>query len=84
MPPRPLSSCARVLPWAALASLLCFGCSSDEPRDMNYGTDAGLGYEPPDAPVRTDAAPDDSESPAETHDYARYYSNAVYKNTLCI
>ena len=34
---------------AAGAALFLTGCSSSSPRDMNYGTDVGLGYEPPDA-----------------------------------
>jgi hypothetical protein len=66
MPPRPLSLRALLFSWAALASLFCSGCSSEGPRDLNYGTDAGLGYVPPDAPVRADAAPDRSEAAAET------------------
>jgi hypothetical protein len=30
------------------ALLLLPGCSSNQPRDINYGTDVGLGYVPPD------------------------------------
>ena len=38
------------------AALLCSGCSSSQPRDINYGTDVGLGYVPPDvAPTSTEA-----------------------------
>ena len=45
----------------ASAALLLSGCSSKSPRDINYGTDVGLGYVPPDvAPTATgyDAAVD--------------------------
>lgn len=31
------------------ATLLLSGCSSKSPRDINYGTDVGLGFVPPDA-----------------------------------
>jgi len=43
------------------AALLLSGCSSSSPRDINYGTDVGVGYVPPDvAPTTTayDAAID--------------------------
>lgn len=62
MPPRLLSLRARILPLAALASLHVFGCSSKGPQDMNLDTDAGLGFVPPDAPVRNDTAPDSSDA----------------------
>jgi hypothetical protein len=32
----------------ASASLLLLGCSSSSPRDINYGTDVGLGFVPSD------------------------------------
>jgi len=35
------------------AALFLTGCSSSSPRDMNYGTDVGLGYEPTDVAVTT-------------------------------
>ena len=41
-------------PLAALVAsvpLLLAGCSSSQPRDINYGTDVGVGYVPPDAPA---------------------------------
>jgi hypothetical protein len=33
----------------ASAALLFSGCSSSQPRDINYGTDVGLGYVPASA-----------------------------------
>jgi hypothetical protein len=45
-------------PFAALvasATLLLSGCSSSSPRDINYGTDVGLFYVPPDVPPAADA-----------------------------
>jgi hypothetical protein len=58
MPPRLLSLRARILPLAALAAgLQLFGCSSKGPQDKNLGTDAGLGFVPPDVPIRTDTPP---------------------------
>jgi hypothetical protein len=38
----------------ASATLLLSGCSSSSPRDINYGTDVGLGYVPPDVPPAAD------------------------------
>jgi hypothetical protein len=64
MPPRLLSLRARLLPLAALAGVHLFGCSSKGPQDMNLGTDAGLGFVPPDVPIRTDTAPDSAEAAA--------------------
>ncbi|HEX7507563.1 MAG TPA: hypothetical protein VF550_12370 [Polyangia bacterium] len=37
------------------ATLLLSGCSSSSPRDVNYGTDVGLFYVPPDIPPAADA-----------------------------
>jgi hypothetical protein len=38
------------------AALLVSGCSSSQPRDLNWGTDVGLGFVPPDvAPTATEA-----------------------------
>lgn len=31
------------------------GCSSSNPRDINYGTDVGVGFVPPDSSVGDDA-----------------------------
>jgi hypothetical protein len=45
---------------AAVASMIFLGCSSKGPRDMNYGTDAGLDFVAPDAPLRTDAPSSDA------------------------
>jgi hypothetical protein len=40
----------------ALALLPLAGCSSSQPRDLNFGTDVGVGYVPPDvAPSIQDA-----------------------------
>jgi hypothetical protein len=42
--------------FAALAlstGLLFSGCSSSKPRDVHYGTDADVGFIPPDAPAAT-------------------------------
>jgi len=39
----------------ASATLLLSGCSSSSPRDINYGTDVGLFYVPPDIPPAADA-----------------------------
>jgi hypothetical protein len=64
MPPRLLSLRARILPLAALAGVHLFGCSSKGPQDKNLGTDAGLGFVPPDVPIRTDTAPDRAEAAA--------------------
>ncbi len=47
MLPRPKSA-VRLAVFFALAALPLLGCSSSQPRDINYGTDAGLGYIPPD------------------------------------
>jgi hypothetical protein len=41
----------------ALAALPLLGCSSSQPRDINYGTDAGLGFVPPEGGT-TNSAPD--------------------------
>jgi hypothetical protein len=39
------------------SALLSFSaCSSSEPRDLNFGTDAGLGWIPPDASAADDVA----------------------------
>jgi hypothetical protein len=35
------------------AALLFSGCSSSQARDINYGTDVGLGYVPSDAAPQT-------------------------------
>jgi hypothetical protein len=37
----------------ALGGLLS-GCSSDNPRDINYGTDVAINFVPPDASVTND------------------------------
>ena len=39
----------------ASATLLLSGCSSSSPRDINYGTDVGLGFVPRDVPPKTTA-----------------------------
>ncbi len=47
------------------AALFLAGCSSSQPRDIHYGTDAGLGYSPPDLASATgseDAADTDAEN----------------------
>lgn len=55
-----------------LAPLIGFGCSSDERRDQNYGTDAAAGYTGPEAGLAeagtTQGATDanDSEDADET------------------
>jgi hypothetical protein len=50
--------CTRsLLTLAVAAGLLLPACSSSGPRDMNYGTDAGLGFVPPDVGPRPDVAP---------------------------
>ena len=41
-------------PLVASATLLLSGCSSSSPRDINYGTDVGLFYVPPDVPPAVD------------------------------
>jgi hypothetical protein len=33
---------------SAAAALMLLGCSSSQPRDINYGTDVGLDFTPPD------------------------------------
>jgi hypothetical protein len=51
--------CTRaLLPLAFAASLLFGGCSEEQHRDVNYGTDAGVGFVPPDAAPRADTSPD--------------------------
>jgi hypothetical protein len=35
------------------AALLLSGCTSSKPRDINYGTDVGLGFVPPDVAPKT-------------------------------
>ena len=47
----------------ASATVLLSGCSSSSPRDINYGTDVGLGFVPPDAAPKTaiDGAAIDSD-----------------------
>jgi hypothetical protein len=50
---------------AATAASLLLACSSSQSRDVNYGTDAGLGFVPPDAPPRNDAAPAKAEVSGE-------------------
>jgi hypothetical protein len=47
MPPRPTYA-STFLTLIAVASLCLAACSSSRPRDQWYGTDAGLGYVPPD------------------------------------
>ena len=47
MPPRPTYA-STFLTLIAVASLFFTACSSSRPRDQWYGTDAGLGYVPPD------------------------------------
>jgi hypothetical protein len=44
----------------ASATLLLWGCSSSSPRDINYGTDVGVGFVPPDVSATSPdiAAPD--------------------------
>lgn len=42
------------------ACTLVGGCSSSQPRDMNYGTDAGLGYTPPDYATTTTTSGSDA------------------------
>jgi hypothetical protein len=37
----------------ASASLLLLGCSSSSPRDINYGTDVGVGFVPADSGTTT-------------------------------
>ena len=45
-----------------LVVILAFAaCSSDELRDMNYGTDAGVGFIPPDGSLKADLAVDAPE-----------------------
>jgi hypothetical protein len=41
-------------------------CSSDQLRDLNYGTDAGVGFVPPDGSLKADLAPDTSEVAPDT------------------
>ena len=67
MPLRPMYTRA-LLTLAAAASLLLPACSSSGPRDMNYGTDAGLGYVPPDVGARADSAPDKATDQAADAD----------------
>jgi hypothetical protein len=45
-------------PFAAtvLAASLGLSCSGSPPRDINFGTDAGAGFEAPVAEVATDSA----------------------------
>jgi hypothetical protein len=51
----------------ASAALLFSGCSSSQPRDLNYGTDVGLGYVPPDvAPTATEAGTSEAGRSAES------------------
>jgi hypothetical protein len=47
-----------LLALAALAGLLLFGCSSSTRRDQWYGTDAAVGFVPPDVGPRADTKPD--------------------------
>jgi len=49
------------------AALFFTGCSSSQPRDLNYGTDVGLGYVPPDVgPTVTEAGAGEAGGSAES------------------
>jgi len=53
----------------ASAALLLWGCSSSSPRDLNYGTDVGLGYVPPDvAPTAPDTTVIETTASADAVD----------------
>ncbi|MBN2576992.1 MAG: hypothetical protein JXP73_20690 [Deltaproteobacteria bacterium] len=47
-----------LLTLAVAANSLLPACSSGDLRDMNYGTDAGQGFVPPDTGPRADLPPD--------------------------
>jgi hypothetical protein len=49
---------ARALVGVAYTAFVLAGCSSSPPRDLNYGTDVGAGYIPPDATAKT--SPEDA------------------------
>jgi hypothetical protein len=67
MPLRPtITRASRTL--AAVVALLLPACSSDQPRDQWYGTDAGVGYVAPDVPLRADRAPDDADTSKDLSD----------------
>jgi hypothetical protein len=46
----------------ACGSLILSGCSSKQPRDINYGTDVGVGYVPPDSSSSTTSEAGSSEA----------------------
>ena len=51
------------------ATLFLSGCSSSQPRDINYGTDVGVGYVPPDvASTSPDSATIDAGNSADSTD----------------
>jgi hypothetical protein len=54
--------------WAIAASLLLVSCSSSNVQDMNKGTDAAVGFVPPDAGPRADTALDSEGIDAEIID----------------
>jgi pectin methylesterase-like acyl-CoA thioesterase len=71
MPPRP--PFARiVLALCAVAGLMLAACSSSAPRDKRYGTDAALGWEPPEAAAVSspDLGPDTAAGPVDSADNA--------------
>ena len=49
-----------LLTLVVVASLLFPACSSSGPRDINYGTDVAVGFEPPDAAFGPEVVPDTS------------------------
>lgn len=55
----------RFIASAMLAALVLWvipGCSSSNPRDINYGTDVAVGFEPPDATAASEAGVADGGS----------------------
>jgi hypothetical protein len=45
---------------SAAVALMLLGCSSSQPRDINYGTDVGLDFTPPDGGSPKDALTQES------------------------
>jgi hypothetical protein len=46
-------------------TLMLSGCSPDQPRDINYGTDVGVGFFPPDAGAFKDVPVEESGHSAD-------------------
>jgi len=64
-----LSVVIRIASLAVISAFVLSGCPSSQKRDQNYGNDAGLDYQPPDAAAFTSQPVADASTPdADTVD----------------